>query len=119
VTIQEIIDKRRIAEVMHYTTNEGLVGILATGAVKSRKDLPKEKYLEHVYKPVCEVRKDHAWLGHISTSVSRVNLSLFDIASNKWHKNRDIWWCVLGFDPVILTHERPLSMTLRHQGRIN
>ncbi len=104
MTIAEIIDQRRIAEVLHYTTNHGLVGILATSAVKPRERLPEEKYLEHVYHPACKVRRDAAWFGYVNLSISRINASLFGIASGKWHRNRDVWWCVLGFDPVILTH---------------
>lgn len=104
MTIAEIIDQRRIAEVLHYTTNHGLVGILATGAVKPREALPRDKYLEHVYQPACAVRRDADWFAYVNLSISRINASLFGIASRNWHRNRDVWWCVLAFDPVILTH---------------
>jgi hypothetical protein len=103
--IEEIVAARGITEVLHYTTNNGLIGILATGALKCRRDLPTDKYLEHVYEPACENRtRDADWHGFVNMSITRINSTLFDIASKKWHKNGDQWWCVLAFDPIILTH---------------
>jgi hypothetical protein len=105
MSIDEIITVRGIAEVLHYTTNHGLVGILASRALKCRRDLPSDKYLEHVYEPACADRtRDADWHGYVNMSITRINSALFDIASKKWHKNKDQWWCVLAFDPVILTH---------------
>ena len=60
-SIAEIVTQRGIEEVLHFTTNKGLTGILAEGAVLPRKRLPEHKYLEHVYEPNAEMRKD--WSG--------------------------------------------------------
>lgn len=105
MSIEEIIAARGISEVLHYTTNHGLVGILASRALKCRRDLPRDRYLEHVYKPACEDRtRDAGWHGYVNMSITRINADLFGIASERWHRNKDQWWCVLAFDPAILTH---------------
>jgi ssDNA thymidine ADP-ribosyltransferase, DarT len=41
----------------------------------------------------------------VSLSISQINAHLFGISSNKWHRDEDVWWCVLAFDPNILAHE--------------
>jgi len=104
MTIDDIVIQRKISEILHFTTNEGLLGILYSGAIKSRKRLPQEKQLEYIYKPNAVFRKDSEWLDYINLSISRINYQFFDVSANRWHRNRNIWWCVLSFDPVILSH---------------
>lgn len=105
MSAEDVIAQREIVEVLHFTTNSGLAGILHSRAVKSRAVLPTEKTLEHVYSPNCQTRKDTAWLNYINLSISTINLHLFGISSEKWHAGEDLWWAILSFDPVILTHE--------------
>jgi hypothetical protein len=95
---------RGISEVLHFTTNTGLLGMLASGGILSRQRLPEEKYLEHVYRPNAEVRKDPAWLDYVSLSVSRINTEFFE-HSSRWHRDQDVWWCIVALDPVILDHD--------------
>lgn len=104
MSITDILNARGVREVLHFTTNEGLVGVLQSGAVLPRSQLPKEKYLEHIYKPNCKIRKDTDWLDYVNLSISWINPQLFRISSSRWHTDRDIWWCVLAFNPSILTH---------------
>jgi len=104
MTVGHILKRREIAEVMHFTTNTGLLGMLASGGILSRQRLPEEKYLEHVYQPNAKVRKDPAWLDYVNLSVSRINHEFFGKAST-WHSDRNVGWCVVALDPVILTHE--------------
>jgi hypothetical protein len=104
VTINDIVAQREITEILHFTTNEGLLGVLYSRSLKSRARLPQEKQLEHIYKPNAIFRKDSAWLDYINLSISRINYQFFDVSSNRWHRERDIWWCILSFDPVILSH---------------
>jgi hypothetical protein len=105
MTINDIIKRRGIKEILHFTTNVGLTGILASKAVKPRESLPKDKYLEHVYMYNCEDRsRDAAWHGYVNLSITKVNWRLFSISMFKWHSNIDGWWCILSFDPIILTH---------------
>jgi hypothetical protein len=104
VTINGYVDERGIREVRHFTTNRGLAGILATQTLLSRKRLPEESYLEHIFTPSCDTRKDHKYLDTISLSVSKINASFFNICSGSWHASSDIWWVILAFDPSVLAH---------------
>ena len=54
---------RGITQVVHFTTMRGAVGILASNAVKSRTRVSEDSYLERVYLPNAEMRKDLAWPG--------------------------------------------------------
>lgn len=103
-TIAEIVAARRITEVLHFSTNHGLTGILGEGAVLSRQRLPESEYLEHVYEPNASVRKDEAWLDYVNLSISRINTEFFGRAS-RWHAHREVWWCALSFDPILLSDE--------------
>lgn len=104
MTVDEIIMQRNITEVLHFTTNEGLLGILYSNALKSRERLPQERQLEYIYKPNAAFRKDAAWLDYVNMSISRINHQFFDVSANRWHGHRNIWWCVLSFKPTILSH---------------
>jgi hypothetical protein len=103
-TVAEIVERRRITEVLHFTTNRGLTGILAEGEVLPRARLPENKYLEHVYQPNADTRKDKAWLDYVNLSISRINNEFFG-HSSRWHAHEDVWWCALAFDPAILSDE--------------
>lgn len=103
-TISEIVERRGITEVLHFSTNHGLTGILGEGAVLSRQRLPESEYLEHVYEPNASVRKDAAWLDYVNLSISRINAEFFGHAS-RWHAHRELWWCALSFDPVVLSDD--------------
>lgn len=58
--------ERGINEVVHFTTTNGVVGVLASGAVKSRDRLKEDEYLENVYKPNAPFRKDVKWLDYVN-----------------------------------------------------
>jgi hypothetical protein len=103
-TIAEIIDRRQIQEVVHFTTNHGVLGMFADGRLLSRQRLPANKYLEHIYLPNASVRKDPAWLDYISMSISRVNTRFFGY-SQGWEREAETWWAIVALDPAILTHD--------------
>ena len=96
-------ERRGVQNVIHFTTMTGAVGVLASGAVKSRARLPGDKYLEYVYKPNATYRKDTAWLDYVNLSVERINDWMFD-ASRRWHLNEHNPWVVLSFAPQVLAH---------------
>lgn len=103
--IEDVVKDRGIREVLHYTTNRGLTGILAQGAIRPRKRLPADKYLEHIYKPNCDDRsRDVDWHDYVNLSITGINSRLFRISSNNWHRNLDGWWCILAFRAEILGH---------------
>ena len=100
-----LVEARRIgvSKVAHFTTKTGTLGVLAAGAVKSRCKLPQDKYLEHVYQPNADTRKDQAWLDYVNLSIERINDWMFE-TSSRWHAAEDNPWVVLFFTPKILTH---------------
>lgn len=92
-----------ITKVVHFTTLRGCLGALATGAVKSRKRLRKDQYLELVYRPNAAFRKDTAWIDYVSLSIERINDWMFD-TSKRWHADENNPWVLLSFHPRILSH---------------
>ena len=99
--VVQAAEERGIRNVVHFTTVSGAVGVLAAGAVKSRKRLPEERYLEHVYRPNSAIRKDVAWLDYVNLSITRINDWMFG-TSVRWHIKDDNPWVVLAFDPRLL-----------------
>ena len=106
MTITDIVRRREITEILHFTTNRGITGIVAAGVVKSRRRLPEDKYLECVYIYNCKSRsRDKPWHDYVNLSVTTVNRRLFGISSGSWHAAMDGWWCILSFVPDILSHD--------------
>lgn len=101
--VEEAALKRQITDVLHFTTMSGVTGILAKKTVKSRKRLPDDKYLEFVYRPNVETRKDPEWLDYVNLSITDINDSMFE-ASARWHEDKNNPWVVLSFKPEILGH---------------
>jgi hypothetical protein len=102
-TIEQFVADRGITEVLHFTTNHGLIGILAAGALLSRDELNAEDLLDSVKLLNCSTRKDPEWTGHVNLSISAVNKDFLGYSQN-WHPPRDgVWWAVLSFSPRILT----------------
>ena len=101
--IAQAAHQRAITDVVHFTTLRGMVGVLASRALKSRSRLPKDSYLEHVYRPNAEFRKDRAWLDYVNLSIQRINDWMFD-TSTRWHAADDNPWIVLCFDVAVLSH---------------
>ena len=99
--IEQAARLRGITDVVHFTTLQGAVGVLASRALKSRARLPSDKYLQHVYRPNVEVRKDPAWRDYVNLSIQRINDWMFD-TSNRWHPAGR--WVLLSFDVAVLSH---------------
>jgi len=67
MTTSDIVRSRGIKEVLHFTTNKGITGILAVQSVKSRGRLSSEEYLEHVLKYNCPDRsRDRDWHDYVN-----------------------------------------------------
>ena len=109
--VQDVINQRHIEEVMHFTTNKGILGILASKALKARSHLQEDQRLEYIFQPNAKERtRDVAWLSYVNLSISRINNSFFS-ASGNWHKEKNLWWCVLSFVPEILAHDGVIFTT--------
>jgi hypothetical protein len=106
------IVRRNISGIVYFTTNNGLVGILASGLVYSRRRLKKEQYLQYILHPNAQIRPEEAelfdksvdWLDFVNLSISEINQSFFGF-SQRWHHNQEIFWVILSFEPEILTHD--------------
>ena len=102
-TVVERAVEREISTVVHFTTNLGALGILASEGIKCRTDLPQDKYLEHVYKPNAIYRRlDAEWCGYVNLSMMEINSALFKVASEKWHAQDGVSWVVFNFSVEIL-----------------
>lgn len=112
MSVDQAIRARGISEMLHFTTNRGLVGILAGGALLSRFRLPSEKYLEHLWRANAASRPEEAlsfdksqnWLDYVNLSISEIN-SRFFLVSTRWHRESDMWWVLLSFDAAIAGHD--------------
>jgi hypothetical protein len=110
VSVADVVEQRKITELLHFTTNCGVLGMFALGAILSRERLPKEKYLEHVYQPNSPVRKDPDWIDYVSLSISRVNTRFFGQSQN-WHRATETWWAIVSLDPCILAEDGAVFVT--------
>ena len=111
MTVQQMISTKNIQSALHFTTNRGLVGILAVEKLLSRDRLEDEQYLEYVLHVNSEQRPEAAadfdkqenWLDYVNLSISEVNVRFLTVSRN-WHRNADVWWCILDFGAIIMTH---------------
>ncbi len=112
MTILSELQYRGIQEVLHFTTNRGIVGTLAKGSLLSRHRLPSEDYLQHIFHVNAADRpeareffdKSKNWLDFVNLSITEINRRYF-LVSQRWHIDADIWWGILAFDAKIVTHE--------------
>lgn len=113
MTLADNLRKRQITEVLHFTTQRGIVGILASRELQSRHRLPQDKYLAHVLHVNAATRPEAAsffdktqnWLDYVNLSVSEINRRYLEV-SQRWHRDAThIWWGILGFDAGIMTHD--------------
>ncbi|OON71447.1 DarT ssDNA thymidine ADP-ribosyltransferase family protein [Streptomyces tsukubensis] len=103
--ISTLIQERKITEVVHFTTNRGLLGILVQRLCKARALLAKDEYLESIYHENTKWRReDPKYWSYVNLSVSEPNHRFLRISSEDWWANEDLFWAVLSFDPVIMTH---------------
>jgi hypothetical protein len=118
MTIDQAIVARGIVELLHFTTNRGIVGTLASHALLSRYRLPQEKYLEHVLHVNAATRPEAAeffdksqnWLDYVNLSISEINARYFAV-SKRWHHDKNVWWGILAFDPQIMSHDGVIFAT--------
>jgi hypothetical protein len=112
MSILDIVEHHGITEVVHFTSNHGLVGTLEVGALLSRRRLPDVDHLAYIAAPTSAQRQEamsyfdkvEDWLDFINLSLSEINQHYFNFAANKWHTQGDRWWTILSFRPEVLTH---------------
>lgn len=101
MTTAEAAARRGVREIVHFTTEKGLLGSIRKGALLSRTRVQDDADLAFIFQRVWP-RRDHAWTDHISLSVNVINLDLYRRAQAHLP---DLWWTVLAFEPEILDHE--------------
>ena len=112
MSLSSAIEQRGISEVVHFTTNRGITGVLAKKYLLSRPLLNEDEYLREVIKFNAPERpeesaffdKSENWIRFVNLSISEINKRFFDV-SRRWHNNTDDWWCILAFDPGIMLHD--------------
>lgn len=86
---------------MHYTSERGVMGSVMKQAVLSRQQVENDPDVAFIFEGIWE-RKDPDWVDHISLSISRINLDLFQRSRSSFP---DFWWAVMSFDVEILDHD--------------
>ena len=99
--IVEAAVERGITSIVHFTrARPGLVGILDSSAIKSRRDLPQDARLKYAYEENAMDRsRDIPWHGYVNLSVTTINVSMFN-SSRGWHPDAE--WVIFEFKPEIL-----------------
>jgi hypothetical protein len=108
-SITELIAARSITEVLHFTTNFGVVGCLAAGLVLPRNRLREEQSLRYVLKMNATFRaeenetfdKTEDWIDYINLTIGEISTNLFR-ASKRWHAASDVSWYIMAFDPFLM-----------------
>jgi hypothetical protein len=104
IDIDDYVTTHKITEVLHFTTNSGILGILGEKALLPRSELKASQTLEFILHNNCDVRKDPEWTGHNSMSLTKINSSFFSFSERRHAAHADLWWCILSFKPDILSH---------------
>ncbi|AZP43924.1 DUF4433 domain-containing protein [Rahnella aquatilis] len=97
------VKAKGIKEILHFTTNQGLLGVLRTGAVLPNSQLKEEDTLAFIFQQNSLKRRerDSKWLGFVNLSITKLNFEFFE-HSRSVHQNSDIYWAILSFSPDIL-----------------
>lgn len=112
MSIPEIVRARNIREILHFTTNKGVLGILDSRALKARARLKAAARLEYIFQPNAADRtRDEKYLDYVNLSISRINSWFFSRSAGSWHRHTDFWWCFLSFTPEILEHDGVIFTT--------
>jgi len=101
--LEASIQAKGIKEILHFTTNQGLLGVLRTGAVLPNSQLKEEDTLAFIFQQNSLKRRerDLKWLGYVNLSVTKLNFEFFE-HSQSVHQNLDIYWAILSFSPDML-----------------
>lgn len=98
--VVEAAAERGIASIVHFTRTQGMVGILASSAIKARSDLASHELVRYVYEPNAVDRsRDWSWHQYVNLSVTDINRRMFR-SSRGWHPEAE--WVVLEFGPEVL-----------------
>ena len=100
VTPAQAAAARGVTEVLHFTTEKGVLGALAAGRLLSRAKVQEDPSVAFIFTGVWP-RRDPDWLDFVSLSLTRINRELYAKAA---HNLPELWWAILSFQPEILDH---------------
>jgi hypothetical protein len=104
--VQEVVAQRGIESLFHFTTNRGCLGVLATRYLKGRALLADDKALHHILQMnAIDRSRDAKWHEFVNLSISRINSAFFRTCSERWHRDKDFWWCALEFSADVMADE--------------
>jgi hypothetical protein len=109
VSIADVVRRRGITEIVHFTMSKGLLGILAARATLSRVRITDEEILKFIARVNANRVIDSGYEDYVNLSITEINHHFFDISSRKWHPDAE--WAVLSFDPKILSHQDVVFVT--------
>lgn len=112
MSIADEIKERGISEILHFTTNRGVTGVLHNHFLMARPRLNADQCLRHVLQLNWENRpeeneffdKSENWINFVNLSISEINARLFRLSRDR-HTASGLWWCILSFDPEIMIHD--------------
>lgn len=91
--------ERGITEILHYTSEKGVMGSIIVDALLSRRDVETNTEVAYIYEGVWDRSRDLQWIGHTSMSVTQVNIDLFARSRNN---HPQWWWAIMSFPIDIL-----------------
>jgi hypothetical protein len=98
---------RGITEVLHFTTQKGVLGAIRKQALLSRVQVQDDPDLAFIFTAVWP-RRDPDWVDYVSLSLDQINRSLYAKAQ---HNMPELWWAILSFTPAILDHDGVIFTT--------
>lgn len=101
MSVVERARERGVSQILHYTSNKGMMGLICRGALLSRLRVADDSELAFIFQTIWPVKAPR-WVDHISMSISKINLDLFQRSCSNYPQ---FWWAVLSFTPDILDHD--------------
>ena len=110
MSVREVIVRRGIESVVHFTTCHGFVGMLASEPqqVLPRALLESQEILRFLPCDNAEFRQDIEWLDYVNLSITNINRYFYKYSVGK---HQGATWLILDFSPEILTHPDVLFVT--------
>ncbi len=103
MSINRAAIEKGINEIIHFTTNAGLLGILTEEAILSNAELKESDTLAFIFWQNSEQRKERnqKWLNYVNLSVSKLNQEFFSYSEYR-HSGEQLFWVILSFSTQLL-----------------
>ena len=110
MSVRDVICRRGIKSVVHFTTTDGFLGMVSLNppTVLSRLALMKQGYTRFLPCENADFRPDTEWLDYINLSITNINRYFY---RHSIRMNKNSKWIILEFSPEILTHDGVFFVT--------